>query len=34
MKRPFEEIVEENAGWLYRYVRSKTADRETVQIPV
>ena len=31
MKRPFEEIVEENAGWLFRYVRSKTADRETAE---
>ncbi|MBQ3707748.1 MAG: sigma-70 family RNA polymerase sigma factor [Clostridia bacterium] len=31
MKRPFEEIVEENADWIYRYVRSKTADRETAE---
>ena len=31
MKRPFEEIVEENADWLFRYVRSKTADRETAE---
>ena len=31
MKRQFEEIVEENADWLFRYVRSKTADRETAE---